>query len=177
MATTSSHNRSEIRIDDGEPIAGRLEIETEVITYESITTTKPDMGWTMVDHLGHFHAYATDGELPTLIGRTRHVDCPGGCGLDDEECEGYDVTDWFCRICDQPVEPKRLPDPGPHSMPGRSMWSVVAQGDREITGEVTVRIGPDLFGVARAHTERMDGDGHSCVVTTRLDGISALGKR
>lgn len=167
-----------ITIDNGEPVPGRFETETEVIEYQSVTATKPDPNWTHTDAAGHWHAYATDGELPTLLARIRHVECAGGC--DDEPCEGYDVTDWYCRICNEEVQPGRLPDTEPKSMPGRSHWWAEIESDREITGEHTVRITVGnrvAFGVVMARTVGMEGDMNGVRVKTRLDGIGPLGKR
>ncbi|GIF14802.1 hypothetical protein [Actinoplanes teichomyceticus] len=173
-----------ITINDGEPMPGSFAVEVAVIDYQSDTASKPDMAWTAVDDAGHFHAYATDGELPTLAARTRHVDCDGvhaGPVLDDV-CDGYDVVDWHCRICGQEVQPERVPDRGPKQMPGRKHWHAEVVTSREITEDaVSVRIqqgGKLRFGVARPVLVSMESDGPNGVrVATRLHGDGPLGER
>lgn len=178
MASTLN---TQIIVDNGAPMPGHFAIDREVITYSSATATQPSMGWTQIDDQGHFHAYDEKGELPTLQARSRHVDCDGSsCGIDDESCEGYDVTEWFCSICDQQIEPERLSDTGEKSMPGLMRWWAEINPEREIEGEVTVRVKSGdrvWFGVARAHTAAMEGDSNVFRITTRLDGIGPLGQR
>lgn len=178
----STFGTTEITIDNGAPMAGHFEIETEVISYRSSTATAPRMSWTQVDANGHWHAYAQDGELPTLTRRVRHVDCDftthPGDGLG--ECDGYDVSEWHCRICDEEIQPERVADTGEKSMPGRKSWSAEINPEREIKGDVTVRVKSGervLFGVARASTASMEGDSNGIRITTRLDGIGPLGER
>lgn len=172
---------AEITIDDHAPLHGDFHLDQEIIRVRSATATKPDPGWEQVDEAGHFHAYDTEGKLPTLIGKSRHIDCDGSCGLDDGRgCEGYDVTDWYCRICDQEIQPARLDASGEHSIPGPKSWYVMVRTDRVIDGEVTVQVrvpGQVRFGVAVASMESMEFSDGRMVVTTRLIGIGPLGRR
>lgn len=168
-----------ITIDNGQPMPGQLDVEYQIIDVTSATATKPAMSWTQVDDQGHWHAYDDKGELPTLVARPRHIECDGSCGGVCEG-EGYDIVEYFCAICDQQIEPRRLPDTAPKSIPGRMTWTVRIEPEREITGKVTVRIAAGektMFGVAHARTVSMEGDGSRIRINTQLDGIGPLGER
>jgi hypothetical protein len=172
-------NTAWITIDNGPPTPGRIGTDTEVIVVESRVATKPDPTWEHIDERGHFHAYGKGEELPTLIPRSRHVECDGSCrGV----CggEGYDVTQHFCRICDELIEPERLPDHGPRSLPGRMSWNVEVQAHVANGAEVSIRaeVGDQvLFGAAVATHIDMEADWNGARVTTHLLGISPLGTR
>lgn len=176
---------TEIAIDTRDPMPGELVVEREAITYRSATATRPRMGWVETDGAGHVHAYDDQGDLPTLIGRTVHADCDGvhlGPMLDPEQpCEGYDITEWHCRICDQEIKPQREPDTGTKTMPGMTTWHVMVSPAEEITGKVTVWVHVGelwYFGVAEARTEGIKfGPGDAPKITTRLCGIGPLGRR
>jgi hypothetical protein len=151
----------------------------EIIDVTSSTATKPAMGWTLVDDQSHFHAYDLKGELPTLIGRARHIDCDGSCG---GVCggEGYDIVEYFCVLCDQQIEPERISDTGQKSIPGRMKWQARVQSEKEVSGKVTVRVvigDMTMFGVAEARTDAWSSGPDPVAFTTRLYGISPLGKR
>jgi len=173
---------AEIIINNGQPMPGQLNVEYEIIDVTSSTATKPAMSWTLIDDQGHFHAYDDQGELPTLIRRVRHVDCDGAHDFLDEdgECEGYDIVEYFCAICDQQIEPERVPDTGQKSIPGRMMWEARVRPEEQITGKVTVRIVTDAgtqFGVAVARTVSIEQDAFGLRINTELDGIGPLGQR
>jgi hypothetical protein len=187
MGNTMVNTTGGVTINDGPILPGRLEVEQDVITYASATATKPDPQWEFIDPAGHFHAYDTDGELPTLVTRDRHVDC-GLSHADDDlygdgqhDCEGYDVREYFCQICDEQIKPERLSDAGQKSMPGRKSWSVYVVSDRRIEGVVSVRFemaSKIYFGVAHAIMEQAEsGPGGGIRVTTRLSGAGPLGIR
>lgn len=170
---------AEITVNNGQPMRGRLNIEHQIIDVTSSTATKPAMSWTVIDDQGHFHAYDNQGELPTLTARSRHIECDGACG---GVCggEGYDIIEYFCAICDQQIEPERVPDTGQKSIPGRMSWEVQIQPEQEITGKVTVRIAngdKTLFGVADARTDAWSSGPDGVALTTRLTGIGPLGER
>lgn len=141
-----------VTVNNGVPLPGYLTIEQEYETVWSATGTKPDPGWTLIDDAGHFHTYATGGDLPTLRSEQRHLDCDGSCdGLCDDE--GYTVSEWRCRICEQSIEPGRLPGTEVRTIPTLSSWSVELSMDRPAaTGTVSVRVqdavGEVRFGVA-----------------------------
>jgi hypothetical protein len=64
----------------------------------------PDPAWTFTDSAGHFHAYDSDGKLPTLSAVLTHVDCDGSCGgICDGD--GYSRTERQCPLCDEYVVP------------------------------------------------------------------------
>lgn len=170
-----------VTIDNGAPLPGTLTIEQHYETIRSNIATKPDQRWEHIDTHGHFHAHDNEDKLPTLIARRRHIDCDGSCG---GVCggEGYDITDWFCAICNEQVEPGRVDDHGPHSIPTRKDWRIKVESDAPITGNrVTVRFdlgnGVVMFGVAAIGSFEMTvSDGRSEAVT-QLYSASPLGKR
>jgi hypothetical protein len=170
---------AEITVNNGQPMPGELNIEYQIIDVTSSTATKPAMSWTVIDDQGHFHAYDDKGELPTLIARGRHIECDGSCGGVCEG-EGYDIVEYFCAICGQQIEPERVSDTGPKSIPGRMMWEARVQPEQQITGKVTVRIATGdktLFGVAEARTDAWSTGPNPVAFSTRLYGIGPLGER
>lgn len=80
-------------------------IESDVEMVRTAMGSKPDESWKHTDPHGHVHKYVRDAEgvprLPSLEARERHVDCDGSCG----GCEGYSITEWFCRECGDQEEP------------------------------------------------------------------------
>lgn len=179
--------QAQVIIDNGPPMPGTFGIEREMIDVSSETGGwLPDPKWSCIDANGHWHAYTTDGKLPTLSAHVRHVDCDGTHAFGDmleEECEGYDVTEYRCRICLDLVGPHRVPD-GTAGLrqfaPGRTSWWAEVITPREIKGECTVRLAIGkrfMFGVAVARMVGAEGDHQGVRVTTRLDGIGELGYR
>ncbi len=178
---------AQIVIDNGPPLAGTFGIEQEMV---DVSTANggwlPDPAWEHVDANGHWHAFTVDGKLPTLAVHSRHVDCDGVHAFGDmldEECEGYDVTEYRCRVCLDLVAPHRIPD-GTAGLrqfaPGPTSWWAEVVTPREIKGECTVRITIGqriMFGVAVARLAGAEGDHRGVRVTTRLDGIGELGYR
>lgn len=96
-------------INNGHAWPCEVEIEQDVDYVRSISATKPDPRWEFIDDAGHFHAFAEDGELPTLNSERVEMPCDGSCGGVCEG-EGYTVLRWTCRICGQEVEPGYVPD-------------------------------------------------------------------
>lgn len=173
-----------ISIDGGPELPGTLTTEIEMIEVGMARATKPDPSWELVDILGHFHAYDEDGKLPTLVARTRHADCDGmhvaGFDQDPDTCEGYDVTEHFCAICDEQIKPGSIDDSGPRQIPGRTSWWAEITASRPIKGTVSVRMvsgGRVLFGVAEARVVSGEGGSDGMRLTSRLDGASPLGVR
>lgn len=181
MDTSTTELRGTITIDDGPAMPGVLIIEQYYEVIRSNIATKPDQRWEHVDSHAHFHAYDQDGKLPTLVARPKHIDCDSSCGGVCEG-EGFDITEWFCSICDERVEPRRVDDHGPHSIPTRRDWSVKVESDRPIAGDkVTIRadVGHDLvmFGIAKVGGwEGTISSDRSDLVTT-LYSASPLGTR
>jgi hypothetical protein len=179
--TTLLEAQADIVIDGGRAQPGRLTIEQEIRRYATASATKPDPSWTLVDERGHFHAYDDDGELPTLNARTRHIDCDGH-GEDEPACEGYDITEWTCRICGIQVEPGRRDDSGERTMPGLKSWRAEIISDRPIdNGLVSVRaLTADgmHFGTALATIRQAEQQASGGIrVTAELIGASPLGYR
>lgn len=177
----------QVIIDNGPPLAGTFGIEREMLDISTETGGwLPDPAWECIDANGHWHAFTADGKLPTLTERERHVDCDGLHLFgepDDVNCEGYDVTEYRCRVCLDLVEPHRVPDgtAGKRQfMPGRTSWWVEVVTGQQIEGEHTVRVigtGRVLFGVVVARQVSAESDHNGVRVTTRLDGIGELGER
>lgn len=171
----------EIRINNDPPRAGVLTVEVEAI--EVTTLTKPDPSWSTVDRAGHFHATAPVQErglrrveYPTLDVRSVHHDC-AGCE-DDEECEGYDVSEYACRICGETVSPGVLANMFREMAPGRTYWSVEVSGGADLMayqGEtVTVRAtagGRTHLGIA--HGSYVNAEGGSDGIRARLTLVGA----
>lgn len=185
MDASTTELRAEITIDADRTYPGVLIIEQQYEIISSDIATKPDPQWEHIDSHGHFHAYDQDGKLPTLAGRARHIDCDGihtGPYAPEAPCEGYDITEWFCTICDEQIKPGHVDDHGPRSIPTRKDWTIKVESDRPITGDkVTVRAdmshGMVMFGVA--HVGGWEGtisSDHSQVFTT-LYSASPLGTR
>lgn len=112
-------------INEALTLPGKLTVTQERIDV-STNLPKLDRNWTFVDGAGHFHA-VSDGELPTLLARSLHRECDGSCG---GVCggEGYDVTQYFCRICEELIAPGTVPGPHFDSMPGRYDWQAQLEG-------------------------------------------------
>jgi hypothetical protein len=146
-----------VRINDGEPVAAQLQItrETQVIRSAG---ARHDPGWTFTDTSGHFHAFAADGEAPTLHSEEARLPCNGGCGL-GPDCEGFTDTVWSCRICGEEIAPDMLD--GEHSVlvETGSFWEISADAPWLTFAKVTVQFtgedwAEELFGVAvPTHTD------------------------
>ena len=98
---------AETTIDGEGPYECEVEIVQQVEMVTSMLASKPDARWQHTDSHGHFHAFATGGELPTLRKKFEHVPCDGSC---EPRCEGYDRPYYECLICDEQVEPEYAPD-------------------------------------------------------------------
>jgi hypothetical protein len=181
MDASTTELRGTATIDSGEPLPATLIIEQHYEIVRSNIATKPDQRWEHIDTHDHFHAYDQDGKLPTLVNRARHIDCDGTCGGVCEG-EGYDITEWFCVICDEQVKPGRLDDHGPHSIPTRKDWTIKVETSRPITGDrVTVRFdlgeGKVLFGVAMTGGSDVTSERDYTSVVTKLYSAGPLGIR
>jgi hypothetical protein len=147
-----------ICINAGDRFTGQLGIETEFITVESLSATKPDSSWTYVDKAGHFHAYDHEGKLPTLVAKEVHRPCNGACG---GTCggEGYSVTVHRCVVCNKKVQPGRVPDYGPTLIPGPTSYTLLINGpvpDDRFSFRALVG-GREYFGFAERHSTTVEG--------------------
>jgi hypothetical protein len=128
-----------LRIDNGDPLPGGLNIEVQTIDVGSLNGREPDPAWSFVDHNGHWHGY--DGKLrtPTLDERRTTVACTDpdhvewhnrdDDDFDPDDCGEYVEVHLECAICGAVVTPgTRLV--GPKSVPGRM----------SITAEVPVQM-------------------------------------
>lgn len=175
---------AEISINDGPQLPGRIVVEQEIRTEWSMSATKPDPTWTHIDQQQHYHAYDDDGELPTLTSRRVHLECDGlhvGAYDDQADCDGYDVTEWHCRICGEHVEPGRVSDAGPFHIPARKSWHADVYSDRPAgNGLVSVRaLTADrlLFGAGHARIGIVEYGPDGSRVRTDIIGASPLGTR
>lgn len=178
-----NHTTMLASINNEPAVHATLSIETEQIDITTRSKTSPDLQWEYVDPTGHFHAFDRDGELPTLIPRSRDADCDGSCG---GVCggEGYTITEYFCAICDAAVEPVWVTTTTFREfMQGQTYWTVEVEA--RIPGErVSVRLtsGAPLyefqaFGIAARGPIRAEGGPDGVRVWTTLHGVSPLGYR
>lgn len=110
--TTISRPGGYLLLADGSqlPLAGDVTVSSEVERVRTAMASKPDERWTHTDSHGHVHKYVRDEEdvprLPSLERRIRQEECDGSCySITHGDCEGYAVTEWFCRECGDEVEP------------------------------------------------------------------------
>ena len=168
----------DISIDGAPPVKGTLSTGVDQIDVTTMTESRPDPEWSMVDALGHFHAWDADGKLPTLKAVSVHQPCAGGCGHDDDGCDGYDTTEHRCLICDQTVAPQSIVTSNLYrrTIPGRKWWQAEVRA--------VVSVGCLVSVVARTSTGTYFGMAQSVGITatsddgprTWLAGWSALGK-
>lgn len=170
-------------IDGSVPLPCSLDVTTEMIDVSTgLPTRRPDPTWEKVDKQGHFHAFTTDGKLPTLATESIQKPCPGGC--DDPGCEGVTVIRYRCRLCRQKIRPNWVTeyDPSPRSMPGRTNWSVTVRGGPILvaTGEVSVKVtaeGRTYFGFGMIGDVTWRNDGGRPETEMVIHGMSELGRR
>lgn len=167
-----------VRINGGTPLPARLEVVQEHIDV-STNLPQPDPRWSTSDKAGHFHACSTDYTYPTLNRRTEHRDCDGGDGTCGDECEGYDVSVWSCRLCDEQITPGTVHGPRFQSVPGMSWWTVRFDGPA-LAGEVSVRydVGDTVyFGTAHAEVRSLTMRGGDIpFAAVELIGTCPLGR-
>lgn len=171
-----------VSINNGPGAPGQLTVEREQIDIFVATKSEPDMDWEYVDTAGHFHAFTTDGKLPTLDTREEHVDC-GHPEDGEDECEGYDVTVYFCRICGATIKPEyEVTHPsGPESIAGRMSWQVQVPVYIKLGDWVSVKVvsGKQVFfgaGQPVRYSAGNDLTGGIAVETT-IVGAGELGQR
>lgn len=172
---------------DGHEYVGTLTVEQERIFVGSDRATKPDPSWEFVDKAGHWHAFAMDGELPTLERYEKRVPHDGSCG---GVCEGEGTVEvrYRCRACGKRVRPAWVPDEAARTatMPGRQSWSVTIKGvdppgppggSFGPGAKASVRVDFGLrtyFGIAAFCGGLMDVSGWWSL---ELAGVSELGQR
>lgn len=167
-------------VNDGPPSPAELEIDHLFETVYSDTATTFDPGWTHIDRSGHFHAYGRKGGLPTLTATVRHVPCDGIHAFPVEECDGYDVTDYTCRICRAAVEPGRVRQESA-VIPTGVTWVVQIQdhlAPMPLGMEVTVRFWCEAvayFGTAVVGDWRSTYSRNALRTITTLCGLGELG--
>jgi hypothetical protein len=172
-----------VYINDVPGLDGGLTVQVEGTTIRT-NLPKPNTHWTYTDAAGHFHAYNQrqgDDPYPTLDARTEHRDCDGAHTYPIADCDGYDVTRHFCRICGEEIEPGMVPGPHSKTVPGRTRWwaetRIPADQVLEMVGQqVSVRVESDdglSFGVAVVGDLTIASD--DPYTTVQLEGISPLG--
>lgn len=177
MSTQVNEVGCRVVIDNAPPVPGELMIIREMIDVSVAVAVKPDMEWSHVDSEGHWHAFADDGTLPTLMR------APGAA----EWAEPSEA--WSCIICVDEVEPSYVSAPalGQEWIPGPRTWRVTVSevpmsrvpriGDHHTIRVVTT--GQTLFGVAVVLDSQVTNQvGTSeMVVRATFGGMSALGRR
>jgi hypothetical protein len=171
-------------VNGGPPVLGELRIDQPVEWVRSERATKPDPTWELVDEAGHFHAFDSDGKLPTLIGTRVPMPCDGSCG---GVCggEGYTVVRYTCRACEQEIEPRWIPDMAARTtgvaVPLLKEWTLALQGGRDLAAlprdQVSVR-GGDCFGFGQVTDRHMTSDGmNEPTVEVTISGAGPWAKR
>jgi len=168
------------------PVRGQLEVEQHVERVRSERATKPDPSWEFTDEAGHWHAFASEGELPTLTGTPVDVPCDGSCG---GLCggEGCRIVRYNCRGCGQEVQPEYVPDWEARTRGvqvfGLKEWRVTIEdtwSDAYETGRaVSVRHDTDAvthFGIG-VIVNLSVSDGSTAMVTVTIVGTGPLGQR
>src|SRR5690606_1536822 len=100
---------AEVTINGDGPYPCEVEITQQVEMGTSVSAARAGARWSHTDSSGHFHACAEGGKLPTLRREDVEVPCDGSCGFEGG-CDGYTVPEYHCVICDEIVEPQRVPD-------------------------------------------------------------------
>lgn len=154
-------NRSvkvDVSIDNSDPMPGQLTVEQPMQRIQSLGP-RPDPAWEYVDNNGHFHAYTSEDShhrYPTLSAREEHIGCDGTCGGVCEG-EGYSVTRYACRICDEQIEPGLIHGPYTTGLPGLTDWRLTVRTTnpgimngygKDVSVRITGSQGPSWFGIA-----------------------------
>lgn len=167
-----------VRVDSGPKVRGSLSISREFETVFS-NSGSPDLNWEYVDSGGHFHAYTSDGKLPTLRRREEHQDCNGMCGGVCEG-EGYTITKHSCLLCNEDVTPGWVAGEYSVNIPGPISWEVEAEVYVDPLREVSLRIDIEsrrFFGIAVAKDTCINGYFGETYAITTFTGIGPLGEK
>jgi hypothetical protein len=163
-----------IYVNDGPEVRGTFDVQVEQV--ETTGASKKDLSWQFTDTAGHYHAWADDGSLPTLVRRDEYVTDP-----DEGDDFGYTAIHLHCRICDEEVQPHWVPSLFREFAPGRKSWTVTVETYVEVRGQVSVRVLAGdcmFFGVAEAVSGTVSGGpGPGHLACTTLVGIGELGQR
>lgn len=90
------------------PIAGDLQVNSNTEYMRSMTSTLPDITWSVTDAHGHEHRYVRDDEgVPRLPSMKTQQGEEYWC----EDCHDFHSdSEWVCRECGDVVEPGFKPD-------------------------------------------------------------------
>lgn len=140
-------------INGGPPAPAEFQVDQAWIDASTMTASRPDMSWTFLDALGHFHAFDHDGKLHTVVSREEFISYEN----DDDEYEGdggYTTIHLDCALCGEEIKPKYVPDNPHKTIPGRASYRLTIQADVPSARFSVVVTGPDQvwFGY---------GDGYS----------------
>jgi hypothetical protein len=157
-------------------------IDYDVEQIDVTASVEPDPNWTFLDSAGHMHAYTKKGNLPTLKAEQREIVCTDPDH--DDDCEGYWITEYHCRICSELIEPKMREATSRKYMPGRASWEVRFKARMEdgfalyVQDHVSVwtQDGHKVvhFGVGQLLVHRVNSEGFADGVVV---GIGELGRR
>jgi hypothetical protein len=125
MARTTSALVSEAVLNGVKLFHLALSAECEVIWSRA---ARPDPGWSSTDARGHFHAYDSDGKLPTLVASNRQIPCDGSCR--NWDCDGYSERVHQCALCGEQVQPGTVERE--HAEPLETAYTATVSGPREL---------------------------------------------
>jgi hypothetical protein len=170
-------------IDDGPGTTGNLKIDQEWHR-ETTNLPQPDPRWEHTDSNGHYHARSEDqaDPYPTLLSHVEQAACDGSCGGVCDG-EGYSVTRYFCRACQNEIEPGVARGMHLISIPGLKSWTAEVAARVPLDGPVSVRVdcgNEVLFGIAQCiSTEggRFGPDEPTLEFKSSLVGVGPLGRR
>lgn len=145
------------------------------------TSHEPDPGWRFVDAAWHMHAWSKDGALPTLKAVQKEIVCTDPDH--DDGCEGYWLTEYFCRICDVKVTPKMRETTAPKFKPGPISWRIDFRARASDMFELSryncsvwATDGEKLVYFGIGQIGRITGDMQG-IMSGSVVGIGELGKR
>lgn len=123
---------------DGVATTGTLTREVEQVDVSLSVESRPDPSWEYTDAAGHFHAWGSDGKLPTLKSVLLHEPCS-----QNDCCDGYDSTTLRCIVCDEEVFPGHIVNRNPprRSILGRESWTASVNGYVNTSKNVSIVAG------------------------------------
>jgi hypothetical protein len=177
ITQTNTDHRGTVRIDSGPALPTVLTITT-LATWLPPAGPYTDPGWEFIDGAGHWHGFTEDaGLLPTLTSAAGVTHCrqfhrPG------EDCPGYHVPVFTCRLCGEavtvPLRPARADDPAT-DIPTQGWWAADVEHDLpagRVQARFTLLDGTTLIGIGEATPGRLKGTG--ALATRGVAGLAPM---